>query len=100
MTTPSPKGLNPIDTLQMSTYLVRIIAWLSRQRHGATFSQISEHLGKGDEKCQATLDQLLKQEHIEKVDDTDNPRYRVVFSGKPSRSARGLPNDFWDKISD
>jgi hypothetical protein len=100
MNTPPPKGLNPIDTMTMSTHVVRIVAWLSRQRKGATFSEISAHLGKGDEKSRKAVENLLEQGHIEQLDTSEDPRYRTVFAGKPSRPARGLSEDFWDKISD
>ena len=92
-----PKGLNPLDLLGLPPAQRDLINWLSRRKQ-ARFDEIQEALGVETTQLTTVLTELRAARHIQEALISGEIFYRVVFGGKVSRAARGLPDGIWERV--
>lgn len=90
-------GLSPLDSLSLPATLLQVVNWLSRQR-SASFAEIKEGSGLERKKLESALSTLQDAGYIREVTSGERIHYRMVYSGKPGRAARGLSDDIWASV--
>lgn len=93
----SSKGLNPLTLLGLPTAQRDCINWLSRRKQ-ARFEEIQEALNVEGVQLAEVIAALKAARHIQEALIDGEIYYRVVFAGKVSRAARGLPSNIWDRV--
>ncbi|NWF68589.1 MAG: cyclic nucleotide-binding domain-containing protein [Chloroflexi bacterium] len=92
-----PKGLNPLDLLDMPLEQRDVINWLSR-RPEARLSEIQAGVQQEPQQVQAIVETLKKAGYIHEALINGEILYRVVFKAKLGRLSRGLPQDIWSRF--
>ncbi len=95
--TDQPAGLNPLDLLALPPDQRDLINWLSRRKQ-ARFDELLEALNSEPAQLTAVLTALKSARHIQEALINGEIYYRVVFGGKVSRAARGLPEGIWEQV--
>jgi CRP-like cAMP-binding protein len=90
-------GLNPLDLLGLPPDQRDLINWLSRRKQ-ARFDELLDALNIKPAQLAAVLTALKNVRHIQEALIDGEIYYRVVFGGKISRAARGLPEGIWKLI--
>ncbi len=90
-------GLNPFDLLALPDDQRDLLNWLSRRKQ-ARFNDIQAALSLDNGQLLALLSDLKQANYVNEALIEGEVYYRVVFSGKPSRAARALPDDIWARI--
>ncbi len=90
-------GLNPLDLLGLPPAQRDLINWLSRRKQ-ARFEEIQEALSVEGTQLTNTLAALKTARHVQEALIDGEIYYRVVFGGKVSRAARGLPEGIWERV--
>ncbi len=90
-------GLNPLDLLGLPPDQRDLINWLSRRKQ-ARFDELLEALDSEPAQLTAVLTALKSARHIQEALINGEIYYRVVFGGKVSRAARGLPAGIWEQV--
>ncbi len=90
-------GLNPLDLLGLPPAQRDVINWLSRRKQ-ARFDEIQEALGVETSLLTSVLSDLKAERHVQEALIDGEIYYRVVFGGKVSRAARGLPEGIWERV--
>ncbi len=93
----SQTGLNPLDLLGLPPAQRDLVNWLSRRKQ-AQFSEIQEALALDAPQLTSVLNALKKARHIQEALIGGEVYFRVVFAGKVSRAARGLPESIWERV--
>jgi CRP-like cAMP-binding protein len=93
----NPAGLNPLDLLGLPLEQRDLINWLSRRKQ-ARFDDLVEALGLESAQLTGILAALKSARHVQEALIDGEVYYRVVFGGKVSRAARGLPEGIWDVV--
>lgn len=92
-----PTGLNPLDLLGLPLAQRDLVNWLSRRKQ-ARFDEIQEALKVDVTSLTEVLSALKAARHIQEALIDGEIYYRVVFGGKVSRAARGLPEGIWERV--
>jgi CRP-like cAMP-binding protein len=90
-------GLNPVDLLGLPPDQRDLINWLSRRKQ-ACFDELLDALQIEPAQLTAVLEALKNARHIQEALIDGEIYYRVVFGGKVSRAARGLPEGIWELV--
>jgi CRP/FNR family transcriptional regulator len=90
-------GLNPLDLLGLPPAQRDLINWLSRRKQ-AQFDEIREALALDPVQLTEVLSALKAARHVQEALINGKIFYRVVFAGKVSRAARGLPESIWERV--
>jgi CRP-like cAMP-binding protein len=90
-------GLNPLDLLGLPPDQRDLINWLSRRKQ-ARFDELLDALNTEPACLTAVLNALKSARHIQEALINGEIYYRVVFGGKVSRAARGLPEGIWEQV--
>ncbi len=90
-------GLNPLDLLGLPSAQRDLINWLSRRKQ-ARFDEIREALALDAAQLTSVLSALKSARHVQEALINGEIFYRVVFAGKISRAARGLPESIWERV--
>jgi CRP-like cAMP-binding protein len=90
-------GLNPLDLLGLPPDQRDLINWLSRRKQ-ARFEELLEALDSEPARLTAVLTALKGARHIQEALIDGEVYYRVIFGGKVSRAARGLPEGIWEQV--
>jgi CRP-like cAMP-binding protein len=90
-------GLNPLDLLGLPPDQRDLVNWLSRRKQ-ARFDELLDALGIEPARLTAVLNDLKSARHIQEALINGEIYYRVVFGGKVSRAARGLPEGIWEQV--
>ena len=94
---PAAGGLNPLDLLGLPSNQRDLINWLARRKQ-AGFEAIRHALQMDEDHLTSLLGALKAAGHIHEALIDGDIFYRVVFGGKVSRAARGLPKGIWDRV--
>lgn len=91
------KGLNPLDLLGLPEAQRDLVNFLSRRKQ-ATVNDVGEKLGLAKDELSAVVNELTQSGYIREALIDGVVHLRVVFGGKVSRSARGVPQNIWDAV--
>ena len=91
------KGLNPLDLLELPREQRKVINWIARRKQ-VRFDEIEKGLKIDRKELQATLSVLKKADYLHEALIDGEVYYRVVFRGKISRTARGVPEHLWARV--
>jgi CRP-like cAMP-binding protein len=90
-------GLNPLDLLGLPPDQRDLVNWLSRRKQ-ARFDELLDALKIEPAQLTVVLNALKSARHIQEALINGEIYYRVVFGGKVSRAARGLPEGIWEQV--
>lgn len=90
-------GLNPLDLLGLPPAQRDLINWLSRRKQ-ARFGEIQAALDIDAAELTSILTTLKSERHVRDALIDGEIYYRVMFAGKVSRAARGLPDNIWERV--
>ncbi len=91
------KGLNPLDLLGLPEIQRDLVNFLSRRKQ-ATLTELQSRLQLDVRELATVIDELKQSGYLHEALLDGVVHYRVVFGGKVSRSARGVPQQIWDAV--
>lgn len=91
------KGLNPLDLLGLPEAQRDLVNFLSRRKQ-ATLSELQSRMQLELGELASVITELKQIGYIHEALLDGVVHYRVVFGGKVSRSARGVPQKIWDAV--